>query len=97
MPGDPHRQAEVGEVEERLLARSSATRTEMRRPSSASVSAPTSGPKSSTEVNANTSETEKRASIDGTLSVSVPLSDRQDREQHPLARHVDARSTTRAL
>src|SRR5688500_19765752 len=49
-------------------------RNEIRRPSSASTSAPTSGPKSSTEVKANTSETEKRDWIDGILMLSVPLS-----------------------
>jgi hypothetical protein len=49
-------------------------RNEIRRPSSASTSAPTSGPKRSTEVKANTSETEKRDWIDGILMLSVPLS-----------------------
>src|SRR6185436_117243 len=48
-------------------------RNEMRIPSSASVTAPTSGPNSSTEANANASDTEHRVSIEGTFSDSMQL------------------------
>lgn len=42
-------------------------------PSRASVTTPTWGPNSRTEAKPNASETENLASIEGTLSVSIPL------------------------
>ncbi len=47
--------------------------TEMRSPSSARVTAPTSGPKSRTDASPKTSASEKREAIDGILMLSVPL------------------------